>query len=283
MKRRLNTIKYKIKGQIFDLFFGLEGKKMKASIMQSLIKELQERVKRFNPDAPWKIKPYVAEYLEDCLVKGRPVNILVQWCVTKILDERKKMQDGLKALPDEIKFFNEDLPRLIGLLKKWGLKVDVIITFNLSEFEKSRPSQETIEEYIDLVKSLTELPEICFMNGKEFFGFDVISPNQKILSFPEQFIKPNTLNFEVERGKKIMLDYGYQISEDRIRKDTISKIAGMAEEGRILCEDIFPEGFLLVPIENPERYDFFSLLIKSFKDRLVPVVRRYPWRYKELY
>ena len=39
---------------------------------------------------------------------------------------------------------------------------------------------------------------------------------------------------------------------------------------------------LLVPLESPERYDFFTLLVPDFKKRIVAILAPYPWRTKDI-
>jgi hypothetical protein len=71
-------------------------------------------------------------------------------------------------------------------------------------------------------------------------------------------------------------------SEKELEKDVIFQIACEVQEGDFLLnkESPFPFGeFILLPLEVPERYDFFTIFAKDFKQRIVPALSSYPWRY----
>jgi len=255
---------------------------MSKSIVSSLVEEWQGLTKRFNPKGPWRIRPYVASYLTKCLTCGQPVDILIQWCVTKMLEERKILQGGQIILTsDERSFFYEDLKKIIEGLKKWGLRVNIYVTFNLSNFESGRPSTETTVKYKKMIREAIQLPDIIFMDDAEMWdkNFDINTIKTKDL--PE--IKEKSVEFVINQLKRFFSQFKNDYKEEDFKQLALRKIAIEAEEGRVLVEKVFPDGFLLVPIEDPERYDFFNLYVPDFKDRLVPAVPRYPWRYKELY
>lgn len=74
---------------------------------------------------------------------------------------------------------------------------------------------------------------------------------------------------------------GLRQTQEKLEQDVKCQIAYEVKEGEFLVSEKspFPSGeFILIPLETPERYDFFTIFAKDFKKRIVAVLSCYPWR-----
>jgi hypothetical protein len=286
MKKRLNTIKYIIKGQIFDWIFGLEGRKMKESIINTFIEKLLDINKglKLRERGLMKVKPKAKEYLLECWQSGQAVNILTQNCVTKYLEKRKESQGGvLKPLKDEYRMFG-DIQNILKLFQDFGFKVNWIFAFTRSDSERTRANKDTEQEFKEMYQNLAKDLDVLFVDWEDEFLNGRIFPSKKVLENFNNFVKVESFNFEFKRRKKNTLETllsGESICNEEIKKDVKQKIACLAEEGRLITEELFPEGFIIIPTEEPERFDFSNILIPDFKDNLVCILKTSTWRLKD--
>lgn len=90
-------------------------------------------------------------------------------------------------------------------------------------------------------------------------------PNSDILGDFNQYINPKTFELELERHSKwAKKEAGLNQSEQELENDVKYQIACEVEEGRFLNQSFLNPGqFLLIPLENPERYDFFTVFCLS--------------------
>lgn len=107
-------------------------------------------------------------------------------------------------------------------------------------------------------------------------------PSKEVLTDINRFVKSDALQLEVQRHSAwAREEAGLTQSDDELRRDVFFQIACEAEEGRYLMADAPFGEYILVPLEAPERYDFFTLLVPDFKQRIVAALPPYPWRLKE--
>ena len=70
-------------------------------------------------------------------------------------------------------------------------------------------------------------------------------------------------------------------STEALKKDVYFQIACEAKEGQFLNSDESPfKNLIIIPLEIPEHYDFFTLRVPDFKKIIVSVLTFYPWRIK---
>ncbi len=289
-KSRFNQFKYKfgqIKLALLKRARALSQKEGRmrlpqtAKIMEQL-RFLNRGVVRNNK----KIDEWVDGYINDCILNGRPVEILLQWCSGLGLVKRKGMQGGqFKALPAEIELIQKEIPRVIKIFTEQGVKASWIITFNRSYIERRRLPDAPFIEYMAMIKELArDTPElgdyVLFFDWGEACGG--IQPNQEILTQFDRFVTKSAIEYEIRTFLQMLKRYPDALaSEDDLRAEAKTRIAFESEEARFLTglNSPFTDGeFILIPLEKPERYVFFDLLSPNFAKRITSVVKLYPWR-----
>lgn len=237
-----------------------------------------------------KIDNWVDSYINDCVLNGRPVEILLQWCSGLGLVGRREKQGGsFKALPTEIGLIQKEIPRVIRIFTEQGVKVSWLITFNRSYIERRRLIDEPFFAYMAMIKELaSNIPElndfVLFLDWEELAG--PIKPNQEILTQFDKFVTRNAIEYELKTFQQMLKQYPDSLaSEDELKAESEMRIAFESEEARFLAgtQSPFTDGqFILIPLEKPERYVFFDLLTPGFTRRVASVVKLYPWRLQGL-
>lgn len=235
-----------------------------------------------------KINEWVDDYIGNCAAAGKSVTVLTQWCLSKDLEERRKLQGGqFLPLKDERDLFGEKgLPMVANEFAKLGIGIEWIITFNRSYLDSGRVSAGIEAEYKEMIEQ-TAAP-VVNRGGLMFLGWedDVLGgkrpqPNETVLRELDKLVAPEALAREIKRHSQwAREDAGLVQTDTELENDVCFQIACEVEEGRMLAsESESPFGdFLLVPLEMPERYDFFTILASDFKKRIVAVLKPYPWR-----
>lgn len=232
-----------------------------------------------------RISEWVEDYIFRCVQEGAPVTLLTQWCISKDLEVRYRL-GGNQFTPTrkERLLFAKELPEIFAVFKRNGVRAEWWITFNRSYLASGRISAQLESEYTQMIESLAEplLGEgwLLLLNWEEDVLKGRPKPNPQVLSSPENFVGGRALEREIERhGKWAREDAGIVQTEAELRRDVLFQIACEAEEGRLLSSTNLIGGeFILVPLEAPERYDFFKFLVPDFKERLASVLPLYPWR-----
>jgi len=233
-----------------------------------------------------KINEWVDEYLDRCLINGEPVNILTQWCISKDLEERFRKQNNKFVLTrKERKLFEKELPEIISVFKENGFDLNWWITFNRSYLDTGRISKELEDKYKRMIIDLAEkIDDVLILDWEEDVLRGRPRPNKEVLENLEQFISSEAFRIELERHSKwTKEEAGLKQSDEELKQDVRFQIACEIEEGRFLInEQLFSKSkeFILIPLEVPERYDFFTVLANDFKERIVSVLSCYPWRVK---
>ena len=204
-KSKFNQLKYKF-GQIklallerARALFQKEGRMrlpQTQKIMEAL-RFLNQGVVRNNK----KIDEWVDGYVNDCILNGQPVEILLQWCSGLGLDKRMERQGGqFIPLPAEIDLIQKQIPRIIKIFTERGVGVSWIITFSRSYIERRRLLDGPFSAYMTMIKDLArgikELDEnVMFLDWDELAGN--IQPNQEILEKFGQFVSKNAMEYEI--------------------------------------------------------------------------------------
>jgi len=233
-----------------------------------------------------KINEWVDEYLDRCLINGEPVNILTQWCISKDLEERFRKQNNKFVLTrKERKLFEKELSEIIYVFKENGFDLNWWITFNRSYLDTGRISKELEDKYKRMIIDLAEkIDDAIIFDWEEDVLRGRPRPNKEVLENLEQFISSEAFRIELERHSKwAKEEAGLKQGDEELKQDVRFQIACEIEEGRFLInEQLFSKSkeFILIPLEVPERYDFFTVLANDFKERIVSVLSCYPWRVK---
>lgn len=235
-----------------------------------------------------RINEWVDDYLNRCMLNGNTVDILTQWCLSKDLETRYRRQ-GNKFIPlgAELDLFKKGIPEIVRTLTGNGLAASWYVTFNGSFLEGGRVEQQIVETYVRMITGLAQENDlvrqsVIFLDWEREVLGKRPEPSPEILDnfsriVPRQAFEIDFTNL-LERVKK----YPDALqNEEALRREAMFKIACEGEEGRYLlsAESPFPGGeFILIPLEFPERYVFFSILAPEFQKRIVAVLRPYPWR-----
>ena len=244
---------------------------------------LREKSKK-NRSNNLRINEWIDSYLERCFLNGKEVNILTQWCISKDLEERFKKQ-GNRFMPTkkERKLFEKELPEILNVFLENGFQINWWITFNRSYLNSGRIDKGLEDEYKKMIEKLGEIDQLIFLDWEDDVLENRPYPNKEIMENVEQYIEKSAFKIEFERHSKWAKEKaGLKQEEEELKNDVKFQIACEIEEGKLLTSKKFPfQGeFILIPLESPERYDFFKVLSKDFKKRIISVLSYYPWRIK---
>jgi hypothetical protein len=248
---------------------------------------LRDRVRIIRPNSI-RVSTWVDDYINQCVLEGRPVEILTQFCISKDLEVRYWGQ-GNRFIPTrkERLLFETEIPRIACMLQENGIAFDWWITLNQSYLDTGRISDELRRAYKEMI---TGLAEPLMRQGWLLFAdweSDILmkrpEPSKEVFANLDRFVKTEALEIEIQRHASwAREEAGINQSDEELRRDVYFQIACEAEEGRFLSNDMPFGEFILIPLETPERYDFFTLLVPDFKKRIVAALSPYPWRLKEV-
>lgn len=255
--------------------------------IMEILRERNQAVRRNNQ----RIGPCVAAYLDSCLMQCQPVTLLTQWCLSKGLEKRYE-QVGGNFIPTkkEQLLFQTDLPNLHASFEKCGFRLNWYITFNRGFADSRRLDRGLEEQYKGMIehlaKPLVEQGWLLLMDWEsDILGGSRPAANPEVLAGPEAFVSASALARELKWSRIwLAAETNLVQSEEELRADVLYQIACEAEEGRFLtsAECPFGQDFILVPLEVPEQYDFFSIFVPGFKERIVAVLPPYPWRLRDI-
>ncbi len=233
-----------------------------------------------------KINDWVDEYINTCVLNGKPVDVLTQFCLAKDLELRYQKQ-GNNFIPTkgETTLFLEDIPEVVDTFKSNGIGINWTITLNRSYLDGGRISSSIENEYRDMINGLIEqssMSDVLLLNWEDEILNGRPEASTKVQNNIFDFVAAGAFKIDLDRHMSwVKNDTDIIQSDTEIEDDLKFKIACEAEEGRFLLssQSPFPNGqFILVPLELPERYVFFEILAPDFQKRIVPILRPYPWR-----
>lgn len=290
-KNRFNQLKYQFglvktallqKIKVFLQQLRQKEEPMRLLQTVSIIEFLRSKNKMIRPNNQ-KINEWVDDYINECILNGRPVDILTQWCLSKDLEIRYKIQSNLFIpLKTELELIQKEITQIIQIFLKNGVAVNWWITFNNSFLDRGRIASSISDKYIEMIKNIKQPDSVILVDWEKEILSGRAKPNEGVLSNFFSFVsrKAFEIDFQnlLERVKKYP---DFDKTEDELKKEVQFKIACEAEEGKFLFSNNspFPNGqFILIPLEFPERYVFFSTLAPDFKKRVASILKPYPWR-----
>lgn len=247
-----------------------------------VMESLRERNRLFG-NGNLRINEWVDEYLDSCVIEGKEVTFLTQWCVSKELEVRYQSQgECFVATKQEQDLFGTTMPWLANLFHAQGFKLSWWLTFNRNCLESGRINADLEAEYKQLIMGMAEpLVKQGWLLVVDWED-DILEmrscPNQEVLAAVDTFVTSAAFQLEMERHISWGAEAGLIQDEFARKQDVKHQIACEAEEGRVLEGEGLLGNFLLVPVERAERYDFFRILAPEFKRRIVAVLPTNPWR-----
>ena len=281
LKRRIGLIKIvllKLKTKFIK-----KEVKMQLPQTRSIMQSLRERSKTIRSNN-LKINDWVDEYINKCILNGKPVEILTQYCLSKDLEKRFEIQGNqFLPLPAELEMFNKTIPSVLKLFARSNVSVDWYITFNDSYLDRGRVSDSIVEEYSKMIENLGEgLNSVTFYNWEKDILGGRPEPNTEVLESFFKYVSRQAFELDMKNLLERVKQYSdFTKTEEELRRELMFKIACEAEEGRfIFCPEApFSYGDILItPLESPERLVFFETLAPDFQKRIVPILKLYPWR-----
>ena len=248
---------------------------------------LRERNRLIRPNN-LKVNDWVDSYLDRCVVNGAAVTILTQWCISKDLEQRYQKQGGtFIPIKKERRIFEGEIPKIAEVFLANGFRLNWWVTSNRSYIDSGRISPGLESGYkalvANLIRPLVREGWLILADWEDDILAQRPQPNREVLTSPQRYVQPQALELEIKRHSSWTREgAGLTQTDGELRRDVFYQIACEAEEGRLLSGSDSPLGeFILMPLEAPERYDFFTLLAPDFKRRIAAVLSPYPWRLRE--
>ena len=250
--------------------------------VRKLVSALRERSRQIRGNNK-KIDEWVDSFLNRSALNGEMVTLLTQWCISKDLEKRCKEQGRFFPTRAEQRLFAREIPEVAKLFTENGLAINWIITFNRSYLDSGRISPEIERAYKKMIGKLAETMTsegwLIILDWEDDVLGIKSEPDKEVLSAIKGFVPEGALNLEIDRHSAWARDEaGLTQSDEELQRDVFYQIACEAGEGSLLLNNSPLGEFLLIPLEVPERYDFFTLKAPKFKERIVPVMKPYPWR-----
>ncbi len=248
----------------------------------TIMQWLRERSKTVRPNN-LRINDWVDEYIDKCVLTGKPVEILTQYCLSKDLEKRFSAQGNtFIALKPEEKMFKKTVPSIIEKFKQNTISVNWYITFHNSFLDRGRISEHMSISYINMIQNLVSNEELLLLNWeKDVLGKRPGAAKEVLKNFKDM-VSEEAFELDIHNLLERVKQYGdFTKTEEQLREEAMFKIACEAEEGRYIfsSESIFSNGDILItPLEFPERLTFFEILTPGFQKRIVPILPLYPWR-----
>lgn len=293
-RSKLNRLKFqsrmawnKFLGNVRWLLNKQGGYAMRFPATVKVMAFLRDRNRLIRPNN-LKVNDWVDSYLDRCVANGDAVTVLTQWCISKDLEQRCREQGGaFVPTRKERRIFETEIPKIAGAFLANGFRLNWWITFNRSYLDSGQISSELENSYkamvAGLARPLIERGWLILADWEDDTLQKRPQPNSEVLNAPERYVQPQALELEIKRHSSwAREEAGLKQNDEELRRDVYLQIACEAEEGRLFDGNDSPLGeFILIPLEVPERYDFFLLLAPQFKRRIVAVLPPYPWRLKD--
>lgn len=251
---------------------------------RSILEFLRERSRDVRANNK-KVEEWVGKCINEQILRGEPVTVLTQWCVSKDLEERFREQGGeFVPTKQERRLFEKSIPDIANAFQENGVRLSWIITLNRSYLDSGRIDGGVEKEYLEMLQRLasplTEEGWLLLLNWEEDVLGGRPEPDVEVLASVEELVPPGALALEIKRQAAwAREDAGLEQTDAEVQKDVYFQIACEAREGAFLDGVDSPFGeFILIPLEAPERYEFFTIKAPEFKRRIVAALPPYPWR-----
>ncbi|MFH1151895.1 MAG: hypothetical protein V1788_02105 [Nanoarchaeota archaeon] len=267
-------------------FFPKENQ-MRLPQTRTIMQWLRERAKVIRPNN-LKINEWVDDYVNRCVIEGKRVEIITQYCLSKDLETRyAKQGNQFFPLKAERDMFTKTIPEIVSVFTQNGLQVNWYVTFNSSFLERGRVTNKILDAYNNMIQNLAResngLSEylIFFDWEKDVLGGRP-QPNQEVFVNFTSLVSQEAFELDMQNLLARVKQYkDFTKTETELREEEKFKIACEVEEGRFMMSSESPfnqSDFILIPLEFPERYVFFETLASGFQKRIVSIIKLYPWR-----
>ncbi len=229
-----------------------------------------------------RINEWVDDYVDNCVRNGREITFLTQLCISKDLEVRyQKQGNAFVPTKQERLLFEKEIPQIVEALQKNGIRFNWWMTYNRSYLNSGRLELNLENKFKQMISGLAEpfLKQgwLLLADWEDEIICKRPEPNQDVLQDIQKFISPSALLVEVERHsswarEEARLDQ----TDEELKKDVYFQIACEAEEALTLSQTF--GDYILVPLEVPERYVFFSTLVPDLQKRIMAILKPYPWR-----
>lgn len=230
-----------------------------------------------------KVEEWVDQYINRQALRGEAVTILTQWCLAKDLEVRFKTQNEFTPTKAEQVLFEKELPAIAELFQQNGIALNWILTFNRSYLDLGRIDAAVEQAYVQMILELaTPLRTAGWLqclNWEDDLLGSRPEPDAEVFDDTKRFVSEGALRIDIERHRPWVIESGLQQTEKELERDVRFKIACEVREGFMIID---PEWYfgecIIIPLETPERYDFFGLKAPRIKQQVVSALPPYPWR-----
>jgi hypothetical protein len=272
LKRKIGLIRIALLRKIKSLNKKQITMQQQTRTIMAILRERARLIRKNN----LRISEWVDNYLDECILNGKPVEILTQYCLSKDLEVRYETQGKVFIpLPKECEMFKKIIPSIIKTFKENGLAINWYITFNNSFLDRGRVSNDIIDNYISMIRELVMNDEIVLLDWEKDILGKRPSPNLEVMTNFEKLVSQKAFNIDMQNLLNRVKQY-----PDFSKTETDLKIEAKFK-GRFIFskESPFSEGNILItPLEFPERLVFFETLVPDFQKRILPILDLYPWR-----
>ena len=284
-RSKINQLKYRLSLAFSKFFYKLIVNKARREMMRQVEKvmtKLRERAKIIKPNN-LKINEWVDQYLRECMLSGKPINILTPWCASSML--KRRFQEGEnKFIPTkkELRILKEEMPNIISLFDQNGFRLNWWVTFNKTFVDSVGIP---IDEYKTMIVGLNPdvSKKVTFADWEKDILGKKVEPDLDVLNNFTKYLPKSYLDLRINQLKLWMerREVEWRKTDEELQADIVYATACEVREAKIMIFEnpIFgKEDFILILIEEAEDYDTFTTFIKDFKKRIVPVLSINPWR-----
>ena len=250
--------------------------------VEKVMTKLRERAKIIKPNN-LKINEWVDQYLRECMLSGKPINILTPWCASSMLKRRFREGEN-KFIPTkkELRILKEEMPNIISLFDQNGFRLNWWVTFNKTFVDSVGIP---IDEYKTMIVGLNPdvSKKVTFADWEKDILGKKVEPDLDVLNNFTKYLPKSYLDLRINQLKLWMerREVEWRKTDEELQADIVYATACEVREAKIMIFEnpIFgKEDFILILIEEAEDYDTFTTFIKDFKKRIVPVLSINPWR-----
>jgi len=150
------------------------------------------------------VNEWVDSYVNQCVLQGKSIEMLTQFCISKDLEVRYRDQgDAFVPTKKERLLFEKEIPLVADAFRRNGVAFDWWITFNQSYLDSGRIDPAIQKAYTEMIAALAA-PLI--QNGWLILAdweIDILGkrpePNGTVFANVGRFVQPDALQLEIQR------------------------------------------------------------------------------------
>lgn len=240
LKRRVGLVKIALLKK-YKSFITKNKNNMQQRQTVKIMQWLRDRSRAIRPNN-LKVKDWVGEYIERCILNGKPVEILTQYCLSKDLEKRYEIQGNtFTPLASEVEMFTKDIPVIMEMFRANNVSVNWYVTFNNSFLDRGRVSEEIVEEYMNMIRKLSKNEKVSFFNWEKDILGKRPDPNQRVLENFKELVSGQAFEIDMKNLLARVEQYSdFNKTEKELRNEAMFKIACEAEEGRFIVSSEAP-------------------------------------------